>query len=325
MLKEFFNNKKWRSWSYGGGLLLLALLCVQVYLAFMMNNWHKEFFDMVEFGTQHTAEEWKNGIIKFLWIVGFLNLTYVMIDFLKNVYGLRWREATTFYYLPLWKNVKRDVENANQRIQEDVYEFAKIIAALGIQVFEAIISLIVFIPILWKLNSQINITFIKSTPGFLLWLALVAGIIGTIISRFVGKKLPELEYERQKTEANYRAELVMAERMGTDKYASMGKITELFREVLKINLILFLYQAFFGLWRNSYAQLMVILPFMVLGQGILAGLITWGTLIQTNDALCTVRMRFSFFIDNWTTITTLMSVRKRLCEFECNLRKYNPK
>ena len=58
--------------------------------------------------------------------------------------------------------------------------------------------LIVFLPILWGLSSNVVIPFFKDISGSLVWVSLVASLGGLIISWIVGIKLPGLEYNNQK-------------------------------------------------------------------------------------------------------------------------------
>ena len=53
-----------------------------------------------------------------------------------------------------------------------------------------------------------------------------------------------------------------------------------------------------------------------MGPGLCTGAITLGVLIQTSSAFREVQGSFSLFMQNWTRITELRSIYKRLKEFE---------
>ena len=155
-------------------------------------------------------------------------------------------------------------------------------------------------------------------PGSLVWIALGVSIGGLIISWFVGIKLPHLEYNNQRVEAAFRKELVYAE---NDKknYAQTPAIVELFTG-LKFNYYrLFLHYGYFNIWLTSFSQFLVIVPYMIMGGGLFTGAITLGILVQVSNAFSQVRESFSVFINNWTTITELRSIHRRLKEFEANI------
>jgi peptide/bleomycin uptake transporter len=247
---------------------------------------------------------------------------YVLIAtitaYFTRIYAFKWREAMTFSYVTKWQTVEEEVEGSSQRIQEDIYRFARIFESLGLQVIRAVMTLMAFLPILWGLSQGVDIEFIKEIPGSLVWVALLVSVGGLVISWFVGIKLPGLEYNNQKVEAAFRKELVYAE---DDKinYGKTETIVELFVG-LKFNYNrLFMHYGYFDVWVNFFEQLMVIVPYLIMGPGLFTGLISLGVLVQVSNAFSKVRESFSIFISNWTTITELRSIHKRLKEFEINI------
>jgi peptide/bleomycin uptake transporter len=245
-------------------------------------------------------------------------LIATLTAYFTRIYAFKWREAMTFSYVAKWQKVTHEVEGASQRIQEDIYRFARIFESLGLQVIRAVMTLFAFLPILWKLSKGVDIEYIKDIDGSLVWVALLVSLGGLAISWFVGIKLPGLEYNNQKVEAAFRKELVYAE---DDKvrYGKTETIVELFTG-LKFNYNrLFLHYGYFDVWVNFFEQLMVIVPYLIMGPGLFTGLITLGVLVQVSNAFSKVRESFSIFISNWTTITELRSIHKRLREFERNI------
>jgi len=53
-----------------------------------------------------------------------------------------------------------------------------------------------------------------------------------------------------------------------------------------------------------------------MGPGLFTGAMTLGILIQTSSAFREVQGSFSLFMQNWTRITELRSIYRRLTEFE---------
>ena len=318
MFRSFFKSKKWFLWAYGGGLTLLLSLFIQVELTVKINEWYGGFYNILQKATEHEVSEFWAEMVKF----GKIAFPYVLIAtataYFTRIYAFRWREAMTFSYVSKWQQVEEEVEGASQRIQEDIYRFARIFESLGLQVVRALLTLIAFLPILWGLSSGVDLPYIKEIPGSLVWVALIVSLGGLFISWFVGIKLPGLEYNNQKVEAAFRKELVYAE---DDKinYGSTESIVELFTG-LKYNYHrLFLHYGYFDIWVNSFEQLMIIVPYLIMGPGLFTGLITLGVLVQVSNAFSKVRESFSIFIANWTTITELRSIHKRLKEFEENI------
>ena len=86
---------------------------------------------------------------------------------------------------------------------------------------------------------------------------------------------------------------------------------------------LFLHYGYFDLWYNTYDQLMSILPYIVVGPSVVLSVVPLGVLIQVSNAFGKVHGSMSLFISNWTTITELRSIWKRLHEFEKNINNQN--
>jgi peptide/bleomycin uptake transporter len=322
MIKAYFWSKKWCMWAYGCGALLLGFLYTQVYMVVLLNTWRRDFFDLFETIKTHTPGEFWGSLWRFTWIAMFYVFCAIITSYLTRLYSLRWREAMTFEYIPRWREVREEIEGASQRIQEDTYRFAKIVEYLGLQIVNAFMTLVAFLPILWSLSYGISVPIIQDVPGSLVWAALITSIGGMIISWLVGIKLPGLEYNNQKVEAAFRKELVYGE---DDKvnFAAIPTLTALFTGIRSNSHRLFLHYGYFDLWFHVYNQFMYIMPFLFIGPNLFANVVTLGIVMQIVDAFSQVHNSFSLFIYNWTTVTELRSIRRRLREFEANLDKHS--
>jgi peptide/bleomycin uptake transporter len=318
MFRAFYRSRRWFFWAYGGALVLLVALFIQVELTVKINQWYGGFYNILQKATEHRVEEFWQEMVKFARIAFPYVLIATLTGYFTRIYAFKWREAMTFAYVSKWQLVEEEVEGASQRIQEDIYRFARIVESLGLQVVRAIMTLIAFLPILWGLSSGVDIDLIRDMPGSLVWVALVVSLGGLLISWFVGIKLPGLEYNNQKVEAAFRKELVYAE---DDKihYGKTETLVELFTGLRFNYNRLFLHYGYFDIWVNFFEQLMVIVPYLIMGPGLFTGVITLGVLVQVSNAFSKVRESFSIFIANWTTITELRSIHKRLHEFENNI------
>lgn len=341
MMAAFFKSRRWASWAYGVGALILALTYWQVQFTVLINGWYGPFYEMIQFPAGHDISEFWDGIfgLQFemgMWL-GFVPLPlpksffgiaipYVLIatatNFIVRHYGFRWRQAITEDYIPRWRNVEHEIEGASQRIQEDANRFARIIESLGIAIFRAIMTLIAFIPILWGLSSLVDLPIIKDVPGSLVWLALIITLGGMTISWFVGWFLPGLEYNNQKVEAAFRKELVLGE---DDKvqHAKPETLFDLFTGIRTNYFRLYLHYGYFDIWANLYGQVTSLTPLIMMGPGMMAGIVTFGTYQQVANAYGRVDASFSIILDNWTTLTELRSIWLRLHEFERNLDRFD--
>jgi len=321
MIKSFFWNKKWFWWAYGGGLILILMSYGQVHLSVLFNEWQRNFYNIMQKPAKYTFQEFNAGLERFLMLAAFWIVLGAIMNFAASHYGFRWREAITKDYLPRWKNVPLKIEGESQRMQEDPQLFAEIVESLGLQVINAIMTLVAFIPILWALSKEVQYWFLTDISGSLVWVALVVTIGGMAITWFVAQKLPELEYKNQAVEAAFRKELVLAEE---DKI-NHSDLTTLFGLFLGVKLNycrLYFHKSYVDLWLNMYSQIMIIVPYIIMGSSLMAGIATLGVVVQVSSAFGEVRSSLAIFINNWKVITRLRSIRMRLKEFEQNLDKH---
>ncbi len=340
MIKAFYKAREWAPWAYGGGALLISSLWLQVQMTVALNEWYGRFYDLLQNAASFSDEPQK-GIDQFfgeLISIGYVSSgfegtpSFVVIAFpyvilaiftgwFTRIYGLRWREAITFNYVPRWRAVEYEIEGASQRIQEDCNRFARIVESLGLQIVRAVMTLIAFIPVLHKLSEKVDTPILRDIEGSLVWAALVISLGGLFVSWLVGWKLPGLEYNNQKVEAAFRKDLVLGE---DDKvnHADMGKLQGFFVDIRRNYHRLYFHYTYFDAWATSYDQFMSILPYIVMGPGLFTGMLTLGVMVQVSNAFAKVHGSFSLFLHNWTTITELRSIWKRLNEFEENLDRY---
>ena len=318
MLKSYFASRQWALWAYGGGLLLVISVWSQVQLLVVLNTWYKDFYDLLDDATNRDIAEFWDTIVHFYQLA----FTYITIatlsSFLGSHYAFRWRQAMTFYYLPRWQKVEKEIEGASQRIQEDTRDFAVILEDLGLEFFEAVLKVISFGPILWVLSEHVKIPFFADIPGSLFWVVLTIAIGSVLISYIVGIKLPGLEYNNQRVEAAFRKQLVYAE--DDKKHADIPSLTELFLSIRFNYFRLFLHKAYFNMWRIFCIQSVVLIPYILTAPARFAGEIMMGTMVQVANAFDRTLDGFLVLLRSWTTITKLLSVIKRLREFERNLQ-----
>lgn len=328
MIKEFYWSKRWIPWAWGGALVLFLSLYAQVYMSVLLNEWYGEFYNYFQPHLGGTIEGFWGAFEWFFKLVGVYIVLALWTGWFTRVYAFRWRKAMTFSYIPKWRNITKECEGASQRIQLDTERYARIVESLGLQAVRAIMTLIAFTPILWKLSEGIvikikdwEVPFLAHADGNLVWAAVFATVLGMIISWFVGWYLPGLEYKNQVVEAAYRKQLVYGE---DDKTMATPKaLARLFFGLEKNYHRLFMHYGYFDLWYNAYDQVMAILPYIVVGPSVVLAVVPLGVLIQVSNAFSKVHGSMSLFISNWTTITELRSIWRRLHEFEKNIDSQN--
>jgi peptide/bleomycin uptake transporter len=221
------------------------------------------------------------------------------------------------YYHENWTKA-RLTEGASQRVQEDTLKFARIMEGLGVELLRSLMTLIAFLPILWGLSKQITaLPFIGEVNHALVWVAVLSALGGTVLLAAVGFKLPGIEYDIQKEEAAYRKELVLGEEsLGRAGHES---VNFLYGNVRKIHFKMYFHYLYFNAVKWSYLQGMVIVPYLALAPTIVTGAITLGFVQQIARAFNKVENSLQYLVRSWPIIVELISVHRRLSEFEKKL------
>ena len=315
---RFFSDRKWMLWAWFGSALILSSLWVQVKIDVEINEWFGEFYDMIQkaLATPNaiTIEEYWASLFSFIYLAGIYVAIAVLVSYFTAHYLFRWRESMVEWYHAVYDRA-RAIEGAAQRVQEDTIKFSRIMEQLGTSLIEAIMVLIQFIPILFGLSMGIPIFFFGDWQYGLLTGALVWSIGGTLFLIGLGwlLRLVGIEYDLQKKEAAYRKILVIAEDDETVRPKTIG---ELFEGVRSIHYLSYLRYLYFNIGRIAYLQANVLSAYVLLAPAIVAGVVTLGVMQQIIRAFGRVEGSMQYLLKAWPTIIELLSVYKRLREFE---------
>ena len=318
----FFTNKKWFLWSWLGTVIILGSLWVQVEIDVRINQWFGVFYDMIQkaLATPNAVslEEYFQSLFSFITLAGVYVGLYVIISYFTAHYLFRWRTAMVDWYHEVYDRA-RTIEGASQRVQEDTIKFTRIMEGLGTSFIESVMVLVQFIPILFGLSLGIPIFFFGDWQYGLITGALLWTIGGTAFLILLGwiLRLVGIEYDLQKREAAYRKILVIAEDDGTVRPKS---IEELFDDVRKIHYLSFLRYLYFNIGRMAYLQANVLSAYVFLAPAIVAGVMTLGVMQQIIRAFGRVEGSMQYLLKSWPTIIELLSVYRRLKEFETKLK-----
>ncbi len=321
MFKSFFANRRWMHWSVLGSAVILLVTWYKVQLDVRINEWFGDFYDTLQQAlAEPGAVEFADFLVKcltFAEIAAIYITVAVLLEFYVRHYVFRWRTAMNNYYMSYWDQV-RHIEGAAQRVQEDTMRFARIVEGLGVAFMRSVMTLIAFLPLLWTLSEHVTeLPWIGAVSHSLVYLAIISAAFGTVLLAVVGIKLPGLEFNNQKVEAAFRKELVYGEDQA-DR-AEPETVGELFTNVRRNYFRLYKHYLYFDIAKWSYLQFAVIVPYIMMGPTIVAGLITLGVLQQILRAFDRVENSFQFLVNSWSTIVELISIFKRLRAFEATI------
>lgn len=319
---RFFTTKKWALWAYLGSLFILSTLWFQVKIDVKINEWFGTFYDMIQNalatpGAVTMGEYWA-GLASFGWLAAMWIGLALVGSFFTAHFLFRWRTSMVEWYHSVYDKA-RTIEGASQRVQEDTIKFSRIVEGLGVSMIESVMVLVEFFPILLGLGAGISVLYFGDWEYGLVTGALVWSIGGTALLVTTGwiLRLVGVEYDIQAKEAAYRKHLVKMEDDGT---LSPKPLVELFDDVRNIHFRSYFQYLKFNVVRMAYLQANVLTAYIFLAPAIVGGMITLGVMQQIIRAFGRVEGSMQFILKSWPTIIELISVAKRLREFEKEIK-----
>jgi peptide/bleomycin uptake transporter len=309
---------RWSQWSILGSALILFTSYFQVQVSVAINGWYGPFYDLVQAALSKSAPvtlfQFYTQLATFAEIALVAVTVGVLTRFFVSHYIFRWRTAMNDYYAAHWPRL-RTVEGASQRVQEDAMRFSTSMEGLGVNLVDAVMTLIAFLPVLVRLSSNVTeLPLIGEIACPLVVAALLWAMFGTTFLALIGIRLPGLEFHNQRVEAAYRKELVFGE--DNSDRAAPATLIELYTAVRRNYFRVYLNYMYFNVGRILYLQTDNIFPYIVLAPTIVAGKITLGPMNQILNAFAQVRSSFQYLVNSWPQIVELISIYKRLRAFE---------
>ncbi|MBN9085363.1 MAG: ABC transporter ATP-binding protein/permease [Reyranella sp.] len=304
----------------------IALTFSGVVLDALFNAWNRRFYDALQ--NKDEATFWRE-IIFFTFLASIYIAVYIARAIASPYLRLRWRRWLTAHYLSNWLGgqgyyrieLQRSVDNADQRIAEDLRQLGEYSMTLLLGVLSAIGSLVWFTFILWELSGSLPVKMLGTEfniPGYMAWAALIYALAGSYFANLVGRRLIPLNFMRQRYEANFRFSLVRVRENAEGIALYRGEQREAealnarFADIFANGWRVLFTQAQLVFYQSGYGQLALIFPFLVTAPRFFAGAITLGIVMQTVSAFGQVQSALSFFIDNYTSLAELRAVMDRL-------------
>jgi len=330
-------------WSARGLLLsVVAMNLTIVGLSVVFSFWRREFYNSLQ----------DKDLTAFLELIflyrntpsgpmpGFCELAAVHIVlgvysvYLNQLLQIRWRNWLTCQFLAEWLadrayyNISLTsaaagfgTDNPDQRIAEDLRDFAKTGLALSLDLLSNIVSLGSFVVILWGLSGAIE-AFGIPIPGYMVWVALAYAAVGTWLTHLVGRPLALLNFKQQQVEADFRYALVrIRENMESialyrgeqeegvtlrDRFtAVIGNWRQIMRRTKLLNSLVV-----------GYSQVAIIFPIVVAAPRYFSGSMQLGGLMQTVGAFGQVQSSLSWFVDSYADLARWLAIVERLATFD---------
>ena len=325
----FRSEEKW----IGRGLLaaVITLLLADVGIDVLINQWRGRFYNALQ---SYDWDAFTRELIVFAVLAGSSIVFQVYQLYLTQWLEIRWRRWMTERYLGGWLNAANHyrmqllgdaADNPDQRIAEDIRLFIENGLPLALRLLRSTVSFASFVAILWILSAAVPLTVFGvpwPIPGYLVWAALLYAAIATLITHRIGRPLVNLNFNRQRLEADLRFNLVRVRENSEQiallrgEQAEHGQLLGRFRAIIDNWHAIMARTKKVMLFTTSAGQAAIIFPYVVVSPAYFAGNGQLGTVMQTADAFENVRAALSFFVDFYRELADWRAVTARLSGFE---------
>ncbi len=329
-------------WKARGMLLAIVLLNLgAVYMLVLLNDWNRLFYDALQ--NKDAAVFWTQ-LGRFTYLALIFVVIAVYRFYLTQMLEVRWRAWMTTNYLQRWladhtfyklelARFSNPVagadapmsDNPDQRIQEDINLFTTYSISLSMGLLNAVVTLVSFIGILWTLSGAFAITLDGTSyniPGFMVWMALLYCIVGSIITHYIGRPQIRLNYQQQQVEADFRHHMVRVREYSESIALDKGEAVELKQLDTRFSAVLGNYIKLVKAQKNLvwfttiFGQVATVFPFIVAAPRFFSGAIQLGDLMQIVSAFGRVQDSLSWLVDNYSSLATWRATTDRLTSFK---------
>jgi len=329
----------WKSEEKGSAIGLLtaivALTLIMVWLNVRFNYWYNDFYDALQ------QYQWSMFWWQFA-IFGMLALSFIVVGvysaYLQGILHIRWRRWLTERFLGNWLENQSyyrmqlgqtTTDNPDQRIADDLNRFANQSLDLSLGLFNAIVTLLSFLSILWTLSGALTIPLGGDVeiaiPGYMVFAALIYAIGGTMATRLIGMPLIRLRFDQQRYEADFRFSLVRLRENAENVAFYGGEARELasfqdrFARVVANWWRIIKRRKKLTWFTYGYGQVAIVFPFLVAAPRYFDKAIQLGGLMQISSAFRQVQESLSFIVNSYNEIAEYQAVVQRLAGFRARM------
>jgi len=325
----FRSEEKWIGRSLLAAVIILMLADVGIDV--LLNWWNARFFNALQ---DRDWDAFTRELVIFSVLAGSSIVFQVYEIYLIQWLEIRWRRWMTARYLGGWLGAANHyrlqllgdaADNPDQRIAEDIRMFIESGLPLGIRLLRSLVTIASFVAILWALSDEVPLTVFGVTwpiSGYLVWAALIYATVATAITHYIGRPLVNLNFKRQRFEADFRFNLVRVRENSEQiallrgEEAERGRLLDRFGAILANWFEIMSRTKKVTFFTVGAAQTAVIFPYVVISPSYFAGHGQLGVLTQTASAFESVRAALSFFVDSYRDLAEWRAVVARLSGFE---------
>lgn len=306
----WLEDQKKRAWCLL--LLLIALMLVETKLAVMLNDQTGEMTSAL--AGKNRGRFW-NSVRECLLILAFAVPVYAFYYYMRDLFANQWRRWLTGRFLDGYLKGRKyyelgsdaEIDNPDQRISEDVNTFTGKSIHFLLIFLGSIMQLVAFSAVLWSISH------------LLVGVLAVYALLGTVIALFVfGTPLIHLNFWQLRREADFRFSLMRLrenaesiafyrgeaqERTHID--SKLDKVIQNFSRLIKK-------QRSLNFFQRTFSQLTLVLPFVILADGVLSGELEVGRAVQAAGAFTAVLTAVGIIVDNFESLSRFVAGIGRL-------------
>jgi putative ATP-binding cassette transporter len=214
-------------------------------------------------------------------------------------------------------NLRGDIDNPDQRIEEDVRSFCAQSLTFCLIFFNSTVQLLLYVYVLGSISVSLLVA------------AVAYSLIGSVVTYFLGRPLIGLNFTQLKKEADYRYKLINV-RDSAESIAFYGREAREFtrtRQRLKSalnNLLQVInWNRNLQFFTTGYNYILTILPTVFVAPLFFAGQIEFGSVIQAGAAFGFVINALSIVVNHFGNLSVFAAVINRLGTFWEALEKAN--
>ncbi|WP_090442783.1 ABC transporter ATP-binding protein/permease [Duganella sp. CF458] len=306
----WLGNEKKTAW--GLLVLLIVLMLAETQLAVMLNNQSGEMTSAL---AGRDGDRFWKSVRACLLILVFAVPIYAFYYYMRDMFANQWRRWLTGRFLDGYLQGRKyyaltaesEIDNPDQRISEDINTFTGRSIHFLLIFLGSIMQLVAFSAVLWSISH------------LLVGVLAVYALTGTVVALYVfGNPLIRLNFWQLRREADFRFGLMRLRENAESIAFYRGEAQERafidtkFDKVFHNFSRLIKKQRMLNLFQRTFSQLTLVLPGMILADGVLSGELEVGRAIQAAGAFTAVLGAVGVIVDNFESLSRFVAGTERL-------------
>lgn len=306
----WLGDQKKAAWSLLA--LLIILMLAETQFAVMLNNQSGEMTSAL---AGRDADRFWTSVWSCLGILAFAVPIYAFYYYMRDDFANHWRRWLTSRFLDGYLRNRKyyelgsggEIDNPDQRISEDINTFTGRSIHFLLIFLGAMMQLVAFSAVLWSISH------------LLVGVLAVYALVGTVVALYIfGAPLIQLNFWQLRREADFRFGL-MRLRENAESIAfyrgeaqERAQIDSTFDKVFTNFARLIRKQRSLNIFQRGFNQLTLVIPSVILADGVLSGRLEVGRAVQAAGAFAAVLGAVALIVDNFESLSRFVAGIDRL-------------